>query len=106
MPKYLVQASYTPDGAKGLLTEGGSGRKQAVEQVVASCHGTLESMYFAYGEDDLYIVLDFPDHLSMAAVAMTVRASGAVSSKAIPLLTVEEVDEAVKRVVDFRPPSS
>jgi uncharacterized protein with GYD domain len=106
MPKYLVQASYTPEGAKGLLAEGGSGRKEAVQQVVGSCDGTLESMYFAYGDDDLYIVVDFPDHLSMAAVAMAVRASGAVRSKAIPLLTVEEVDEAAKRTVDFRPPRS
>ncbi|GHB54246.1 hypothetical protein GCM10010377_51580 [Streptomyces viridiviolaceus] len=106
MPKYLVQASYTAEGAKGLLGEGGSGRKEAVQRVVGSCGGTLESMYFAYGDDDLYIVVDFPDHLSMAAIAMTVRASGALRSRAIPLLTVEEVDEAVKRTVDFRPPGS
>ncbi|WP_042380394.1 GYD domain-containing protein [Streptacidiphilus melanogenes] len=106
MPKYLVQGSYTAEGAKGLLVEGGSGRREAVQQVVASCGGTLESMHFAYGDDDLYIVVDFPDHLSMAAVAMTVRASGAVRSRAIPLLTVEEVDEAAKRAVDFRPPRS
>ncbi|WP_042430140.1 GYD domain-containing protein [Streptacidiphilus anmyonensis] len=106
MPKYLVQASYTAEGAKGLLAEGGSGRREAVQRVVGSCGGTLESMFFAYGDDDLYVVVDFPDHLSMAAVAMTVRASGAVRSKAVPLLTVEEVDEAVKRTVDFRPPSS
>ncbi|MGW0995746.1 GYD domain-containing protein [Streptomyces sp. NPDC002520] len=106
MPKYLVQASYTAEGAKGLLAEGGSGRKEAVQRVVGSCGGTLESMYFAYGDDDLYIVIDFPDHLSMAAIAMTVRASGALRSKAIPLLTVEEVDEAAKRTIDFRPPGS
>ncbi|MGW0817692.1 GYD domain-containing protein [Streptomyces viridiviolaceus] len=106
MPKYLVQASYTAEGAKGLLAEGGSGRKEAVQRVVGSCGGTLESMYFAYGDDDLYIVVDFPDHLSMAAIAMTVRASGALRSRAIPLLTVEEVDEAAKRTVDFRPPGS
>ncbi|MFE0374611.1 GYD domain-containing protein [Streptomyces inhibens] len=108
MPKYLVQASYTPEGAKGLLTEGGSGRRAASEQAVASCGGTLEAMYFAYGDADLYCIVDFPDRLSMAAVAMAVRASGAVQSKAIPLLAVEEIDEAAKRSksVEFRSPGS
>ncbi|MEU9118837.1 GYD domain-containing protein [Streptomyces sp. NPDC048506] len=106
MPKYLVQSSYTPEGMQGLLTEGGSGRRAVVEQVVRSCGGTLEAMYFAYGDTDLYCIIDFPDHLSMAAVAMTVRASGAVESKTTPLLGVEEIDEAVRREIAFRPPGS
>ncbi|WP_241746220.1 GYD domain-containing protein [Streptomyces lydicus] len=106
MPKYLVQASYTAEGMKGLLAEGGTGRKAAVEQVVSSCGGRLETMYFAYGDDDLYCVVDFPDQLSMAAIAMTVRASGALRSKTIPLLTVEEIDEAAKKSVGFRPPGA
>ncbi|MFD5394376.1 GYD domain-containing protein [Streptomyces sp. NPDC127097] len=106
MPKYLVQASYTAEGMKGLLAEGGTGRKAAVEQVVRSCGGTLETVYFAYGDADFYCVLDFPDQVSMAAIAMTVRASGALHSKTIPLLTVEEIDEAAKKSVSFRPPGA
>ncbi|GAO07938.1 GYD domain-containing protein [Streptomyces lydicamycinicus] len=106
MPKYLVQASYTAEGMKGLLAEGGTGRKAAVEQVVSSCGGKLETIYFAYGDADFYCVLDFPDHVSMAAIAMTVRASGALHSKTIPLLTVEEIDEATKKSVSFRPPGA
>ncbi|MFH9226749.1 GYD domain-containing protein [Streptomyces lydicus] len=106
MPKYLVQASYTPDGAKGLLAEGGSGRRAAVEQVVRSRGGSLEAIYFAYGDTDLYCILDFPDPLSMAAVAMTVRASGALQSTTVPLLSVEEIDEAARQGVDFRAPGA
>jgi uncharacterized protein with GYD domain len=106
MTRYLVQARYTAEGARGLLAEGGSARRAAVEQVTRSCGGTLESMYFAYGENDLYCVLDLPDGVSMAAIAMTVRASGALESSTIPLLTVEEVDRAAGRSVDFRPPGA
>ncbi|MFI0786835.1 GYD domain-containing protein [Streptomyces lydicus] len=106
MPKYLVQASYTSEGAKGLLAEGGSGRRAAVEQVVRSRGGTVEALYFAYGDADLYCVIDFPDPLSMAAVAMTVRASGALQSRTVPLLTVEEIDEAARQDVDFRTPGA
>lgn len=75
-----------------------------MEQVVTLCGGTLEAMYFAYGDADLYCIVDFPDQLSMAAVAMTARASGAVQSKAVPLLAVEEIDAAAEKPVDFRPP--
>jgi uncharacterized protein with GYD domain len=106
MPKYLVRGSYTAEGAKGLMKEGGSGRRAAVERVVASSGGTLEAMYFAYGEDDFFCIVDLPDQVSMAAAALTVRASGAVQSSAVPLLTVEEFDAAARRSVDFRAPGA
>ncbi|OIJ66432.1 GYD domain-containing protein [Streptomyces mangrovisoli] len=104
MPKYLIQASYTPDGTQGLLKEGASGRRAAVEQVVAGLGGTVETMYFAFGEDDFICVLDFPDAVSMAAASLAVKASGALRTRATPLLSVEEIDEAARRQVGFRPP--
>ncbi|MFD7443196.1 GYD domain-containing protein [Streptomyces sp. NPDC059909] len=106
MPKYLVQASYTAEGTKGLLKEGGTGRRQAVEQVIRSCGGTLEWMYFAFGDDDLYCVIDMPDDVCMVATAMTVRATGAVKSRVIPLISVEAIDAATKKTVDFRAPGA
>ncbi|TLQ43649.1 GYD domain-containing protein [Streptomyces marianii] len=106
MPKYLVQASYSAEGTKGLLTEGGTGRREAVEQVLRSCGGTLEWMYFAFGDDDLYLVLDMPDAVSMAASSMKVRATGAITSRAVPLLSVEEIDAAARKRVDFRAPGA
>lgn len=106
MPKYLAQGSYTAEGTKGVLAEGGSGRREAVERVLRSCGGTLESMYFAFGDNDFYVVVDMPDDVSMAATAMAVRATGAVMSKAVPLLSPEEVDEAARKTVDFRPPGA
>lgn len=106
MPKYLVQASYSAEGTKGLLAEGGTGRRQAVEQVLRSCGGTLEWMYFAFGDDDLYLVLDMPDAVSMAATSMKVRATGAITSRAVPLLSVEDIDAAARKRVDFRAPGA
>ncbi|MEU2423212.1 GYD domain-containing protein [Streptomyces sp. NPDC007851] len=106
MPKFLIQASYTPEGAKGLLKEGASGRRAAVDRVVAGLGGTVEAMYFAFGEDDLVCVLDLPDSVSMAAASLSVKASGALRTRATPLLTLDEVDEAARRQVDFRPPGA
>jgi uncharacterized protein with GYD domain len=104
MPKYLVQASYTPEGVKGVLSEGGSGRRDAVHQVTESLGGTVETLYFAFGSDDVIVVLDFPDNASAAAVAMTVAATGLINTRMTPLLTAEEIDEAARKSIDFRPP--
>ncbi|MFE7959767.1 GYD domain-containing protein [Streptomyces sp. NPDC057413] len=106
MAKFLIQASYTSEGTKGLLKEGASGRRAAVERVVGELGGTLEVMYFAFGEDDLVCVIDLPDAVSMAAVSLTVKASGALTTRATPLLTVEEIDQATRRQVAFRAPGA
>ena len=106
MPKFLIQAAYTSEGTKGLLKEGASGRRAAVDQVVAGLGGTVEAMYFSFGEDDFVCILDFPDPVSMAAVSLRVKASGAIRTRATPLLTPEEIDEAARRQDDFRPPGA
>ena len=106
MPKYLIQASYTPDGVKGILEQGGSSRPEAVKSVVEGLGGTVESFYFAFGDDDAYVVLEMPDNASVAAVAMAVNATGAVSAKTTVLLTPEELDQATQKSVDYTPPGS
>lgn len=106
MPKFLIQASYTPDGTKGLLSEGASGRRAAVEQVVAGLGGRVEAMYFAFGADDLVMIVELPDSVSMAAASLTVKASGALQTRATPLLTLGEIDEAARRQVSFRAPGA
>ncbi|MER5752352.1 GYD domain-containing protein [Streptomyces sp. NPDC002088] len=104
MPKYLIQATYTPEGTKGLLNEGASGRRAAVDQAVSSLGGKVEAMYFAFGEEDVVLIIDLPDPVSMAAISLTVKASGALHTRATPLLTLDEIDEATRRQVSFRAP--
>lgn len=106
MPKFLIQATYTPDGAKGLLKEGASGRRAAVDRVVNDLGGNVEAMYFTFGEDDLVCIIDFPDAVSMAAVSLTVKASGALHTRATALLTLDEIDKATRRQVIFRAPGA
>ncbi|MGY3202971.1 GYD domain-containing protein [Streptomyces sp. TE5632] len=104
MPKFLIQATYTSEGAKGLLKDGASGRRAAVDQVVTGLGGKVEAMYFAFGENDTVLIVDFPDAVSMAAVSLAVKASGALQTRATPLLTLDEIDEATRREVTFRAP--
>jgi len=104
MPKYFVQASYVGEGLKGLVKEGGSSRRATVEAVVKGMGGTLESFYYAFGEDDVLGVIDFPDNATATAFSLAVNGSGAIKARTTPLMTPEEVDEAAKKTVDFRPP--
>jgi uncharacterized protein with GYD domain len=104
MPKYLIQANYVGDGIKGLLKEGGTSRRAAVEKAIKSLGGTLEAFYYAFGETDAYVIAEAPDNVSVAALALTVNASGVATVKTTVLLTPEEVDEAVKKTPSYRPP--
>jgi len=106
MPKYLIEASYTLEGVKGVQGAGGSSRRDAVAKVAESVGGQLESFYFAFGDHDVYTVVDLPDNESAAAVALSVNAAGGATARTVVLLTPEEIDAAAKRSVDYRPPGS
>ncbi len=104
MAKYLWLASYSSEGIKGLLKEGGSSRRDAIEKLVADLGGTLDAFYFGFGEDDVYVIADLPDNTTAAAVSLAVGASGAVRIKTAVLLTPDEVDRAVHTTVSYRAP--
>lgn len=104
MPKYLFSGSFIGEGIKGLLKDGGSGRKEAVEKLLASMGGKLESYHFSFGTNDFFIIAEAPNNIQAAAGALIASASGAVSVKTTVLLTPEELDEVSKITVDYRPP--
>jgi uncharacterized protein with GYD domain len=104
MPKYLIEASYTLEGSRGIMKSGGTARREAVRQAVESVGGRFEVQYFALGEHDAFVIADLPDHVSAAAISLAVTASGAVRTKTTALLTPEEVDQAVKKTVKYEPP--
>jgi uncharacterized protein with GYD domain len=106
MPKYLIQSTYTAEGLKGVLHEGGTARRQEVERTVESLGGRVEQMYFAFGEADTYIVADLPSNAACAAFGLTISAAGAVRTKTVALLTAEEIDEATRQKVEYRAPGA
>jgi len=111
MPTYLVEASYTAEGLKGLIRDKASGRKAVVAQALADLGGKLDGIYFTMGERDVLLVCECPDYasvaaLGMAALGMAASASGVVRTKITPLLTVEELDETIAKGVNYRPPGA
>ena len=104
MPKYLLQVSYTVDGAKGLLKDGGTKRRAAAQAAIESLGGKLETMYYAFGGDDVVVIANLPDATAAASLSLTLAASGAITSKTTVLLTPEDIDAAVKKSTAYTPP--
>jgi uncharacterized protein with GYD domain len=108
MARYLIHGSYNREGLEGLLKEGGTGRRQAVQNVADAFGGKVEAVYYAFGEDDFFLVLELPDNVSAAAVSLATNAAGAVKATVTVLMTPEEVDEAVAlaaaKGASYRPP--
>ncbi|MBK5275984.1 MAG: GYD domain-containing protein [Desulfuromonadales bacterium] len=131
MAKYLAQISYTIEGAKGLIKDGGTKRHdvvekltkelnpseemhlpltmsycsmEAVKQHVTGVGGALESFYYAFGDFDLIVIMDLPDNASAAAFSLAISASGASKIKTTVLLSPEEIDQASKMSHHYRPP--
>ena len=104
MANYLVTASYSPDGIKGLLKSGGTARVDAVKKAVEGLGGKLRSFHFAFGGEDAYVIVELPDNIAAAALGLAVSAAGLAAVKTVVLLTAAEVDEAAKRQVAYTPP--
>ena len=104
MPKYLIEASYTAEGAKGLIKLGGTARRAEVQKTVESLGGHLDAFYFVFGENDVHIIVDLPENLTAAAISLAVMSTGAARMKTTVLITPEEMDKAVKTPVKYRPP--
>ena len=104
MAKYLIQGNYVGEGVKGLLKEGGTSRRAAIEELVSSLGGSVEAVYYAFGDTDAFVIIDMPDHASVTAAALMASACGAVTVKTTVLMTPEEIDEAAKKSPTYRPP--
>jgi uncharacterized protein with GYD domain len=104
MAKYLITGSYTAEGAKGLIKDGGTKRLEVIKAAMKSVGGSFESGYFALGEHDVFAIVDAPDHVAISAIGIAVAASGTVRVKTTALMTAADVDAAVKKAVKYTPP--
>ena len=106
MAKYLIKANYAAEGAKGLLKDGGTGRRTAVSRATEALGGRVEEFYYALGATDAYLILEIPDVTSAAALSLAVNSTGAVRIELTPLLTCEEIDAAAHKTVSYTRPGA
>jgi len=106
MPKYLIIATYNSEGMKGVLREGGSERRKMIADMAQNLDGELESFYYAFGKDDVYSVVDLPDNVTAAAMAAHITAGGKARCEVVVLVTPEEMDQAARTKMYYRPPGA
>ena len=104
MPKYLIQGSYTAEGLKGLQKDKASGRRAAITTAAEGLGGKVDAVYYALGEHDVFVIVDLPNIQAATALSVAASASGLVRASTVPLLTVEEADQALSKSINYRPP--
>ena len=97
MPIYLQQVAYSPEGWEALVKKP-QDRIEAVRPAIEKLGGKIVNAWFAFGEYDVVVVIDMPDNVGAAAISMAFASGGACKSvQTIPLLSVQEAVEAMKK---------
>jgi uncharacterized protein with GYD domain len=108
MPRYLFEAAYTNDSWATQVQS----RENVVERVrplAEGLGGRVLDAYYAFGEYDVIVLLEFPTNEAAAAWSLAISAGGSVkASKTIPLMTVEEGRGAMQQAAEaagrYHPP--
>jgi uncharacterized protein with GYD domain len=106
MPKYLLEVSYSPEGLQGVIKDTASGRRAIVQKMVKSAGGKLEAFYYSFGDNDVIAITDLPDNTVAASLSLALGASGMVTGRTTPLLTVEEMDKAIEIKTKYKAPGT
>jgi uncharacterized protein with GYD domain len=87
MPQYLYQVAYTPESLAAQI-KNPQDRLQLVGKQLADAVGAkILAGGYSYGKYDVSVIVDAPDDVTMAAVALAIAAGGAVkAAKTTPLL--------------------
>ena len=104
MAKYLINATYTAEGFKGVIKDKASGRKAAIEKALASVGAKLDGIYFTFGNQDVVLIVDAPDNATVMTVGLAACSTGLARTSTTPLLTIEETDQAIKKSVQYSGP--
>jgi len=106
MTYYLLQAAYTPE-AWAALIKAPQNRIVAIRPVIEKLGGKIEGAWFCFGEYDVVLICQMPNHISAAAFSMAAAAAGALkATKTTPLVTPDEGMEAMRKAATcgYRPP--
>lgn len=106
MARYLFRAKYTQAGVTGLLKEGGTSRREALRQTIEGMGGTLDDLFYAFGDWDLFLITELPDDEAATAVSLNISAAGALEVSVTVIVTPETVDAAVSKTVPYRAPGA
>jgi uncharacterized protein with GYD domain len=93
MTFYLIQAKVSQDTMRALVDRP-EDRLLTTTRFVKSVGGRLHNYFFSFGEYDIVLVLELPDNVSAASLAMTLAASGSVTE--IETTVLFSMSESIK----------
>ena len=97
MPSYLVQASYTAEALSALM-KNPQNRTEVIRKSVENLGGKLVGAWMSFGDQDVVLIVDMPDHVSAAAIVLASCAGGSLKgTKTTLLFSMEEGLAALKK---------
>lgn len=97
MATYLVQGSYTPEAWAAMIAHPVD-RTEVIRPVIEKMGGKIVSAWFAFGDTDIFLIVEMPGNVEAAALALAVNAAGTFKSgKTTPLMSISEGMEAMKK---------
>ena len=106
MAKYLYRLQYTKTGLEGTVKEGFGAREAFFRKTVEGLGGKTEAAYWAYGDEDIFIMVDFPDAEAATGLSLALALTGSFRVSTTPLLTAKEMDAGAKRMPAYRAPGT
>ena len=106
MIRYLIEHIPVPQAAAAVI-KNPQDRTEAIRTMFESVGGKLENYYIAFSENTIYLLGEIPNEESLAAIMMSVWASGvSMSLKAKALMTATEAVDVYKKAgsVGYSPP--
>lgn len=98
MPQYLYQVAYTPESLAAQMKNPQDRLKVVGKQLTDAVGAKILAGGFSCGKYDIAIIVEAPDDVTMAAVALAIAAGGAVkAAKTTPLLSGAEWVAALKK---------
>ena len=108
MPHYLLQGTFSAQAISGLV-KNPEDRSVAIRSIVEGLGGRLECMYYTFGESDVFVIVELPDNVTMAAMSMGSHTGGLMTNiKTTVLIPISEGVEAARIAgsIDYQPPGS
>ena len=102
MPMYMCRFGYAPETWAGLIRSP-ENRKEAVSSMLEQHGCRLHDLWYAFGEDDGFALIEAPSNAKAASVAITIASSGAFTKfQTSVLMTQEEALEAMREAARFQ----
>ena len=100
MPLYMARFGYTPE-AWAALVRSPENREQAVGRILEEAGCKLHNLWYSFGPEDGFALIEAPDNITAAGISIAVSSSGAFRSfDTSVLMTQAQLLDALEKAGD------